>query len=83
MKAVIILFIVALAVTCGYPQSLPTYPKRVGVMNCPENKWGVRQVEMPIPDMQMVDGYASQKMMTGVTDADPTCCPGTFPIHQL
>ena len=82
MKLVIIFFIIAMALTCGYPQPLPTYPKRVGFMNLVQLNWGVQRTEQPIPDFQMIDGYRQQKMMTGVKDIDG-CCPGEFPLQQL
>ena len=88
MKGMVILFAIALVISCGMASGPyangPAYPMKSGVMNLETipGEAGMQRAETLIPDMKVEDGYKSVHFMTNVGDSSNDQQP-EFPWPQM
>jgi hypothetical protein len=85
MKSAVIVFVLALALSCLHGTStMPSYPQKCGIMRVeqlPETS-GMKREESIIPDMTVSDGYRPMSYMTNVVDS-PGRHTTDFPWPQM
>jgi hypothetical protein len=89
VKGAIIVFIIALALTCWVPALMgfksPAYPAKAGIVGVaqPPLASGMKRGDMFMPEVKVTDGYQGVYVMTRVGDRDNDQPATQFPLGGI